>query len=523
MHSQSEEDIDVDLLEICPGEADGFSEFGDTESTFDGDLMSTSLQSPFNRLRPNTPLPYKPRTPRYFAEYQPLSELRNLTSSVSSSPAITFATTPTSSTSNPIMSSSLGQPSAFTRPSRTPTPLIPLPPSQTIPPSVPPVTNFFTLSSQTLSSINSPFASSSSSSQPPFIPNPPYPIFPPVTPVTPPVLPAPKPIPQPPMQRNSVIIPFTKSAPPAPKPTQLIMMTDKPIVTACTLTQIHPTIPASLPIPKTNIPPSLLGKIPRVLVNYYIQSDPDACPHLSHICTIQSMDVSPTSYCDEAFYGEARKSLLQHLKTTTPYKQMNQIGIRYELFEMTAAYTPATKEDGIRPGLHLLFFPLTREAKSSAPRPEITKREDEPRSIYINIYFRLRLHKPRPEYFCLSHADKQNLQNLIDFLFKQQWQADHMNQVNALKRPALWTSKHANKMSKANLIAAISATKHMPPPPPPLPGNPLPPSPLSRLPAMGPATIISNTPISTAPTSTTTTSTTATAPLDLPISIPISN
>ena len=29
MHSQSEEDIDVDLLEICPGEADGFSEFGD--------------------------------------------------------------------------------------------------------------------------------------------------------------------------------------------------------------------------------------------------------------------------------------------------------------------------------------------------------------------------------------------------------------------------------------------------------------------------------------------------------------
>ena len=164
-----------------------------------------------------------------------------------------------------------------------------------------------------------------------------------------------------------------------------------------TSTPLLPSPP--LPIPGVMVKIHLLTRDPA----NNIQSTPTSvkfCP-----------STLPNRHISNTFYDFIKNTYMMDLKNTVPYKQMNQIGVRYELLDMTAGYTDHMKR---RDHLLNLSSPLTSEAKATAPPPLIQTHPDYGIFMEINIHFLLKLHRPAPESYTLSLADRNLMKNYIE-------------------------------------------------------------------------------------------------------------
>ena len=127
-------------------------------------------------------------------------------------------------------------------------------------------------------------------------------------------------------------------------------------------------------------------------------------PKLTHICSFHNLTPKPQGYLTDEFYQDIQNSTLRHLKNAVPYVQLQQIGVRHEIFGMTASY--AIESQTKRSKLFELNFPLLPSLIQIAPPPLLLVRKNAVPFISVNVYFELKLHKPPQDHYILSRQDK---------------------------------------------------------------------------------------------------------------------
>jgi hypothetical protein len=115
-------------------------------------------------------------------------------------------------------------------------------------------------------------------------------------------------------------------------------------------------------------------------------------------------------HLSNSFYTTLKDSYMANLRQTIPFKQLNQIGIRHKLRNMTSTYTTT---DNVQHTLNL-STPLNPEEKMIAPSPFVQNNTDYGQIIDLNINFLLRLHKPPLEAYTLSLDDRNMMRSFLD-------------------------------------------------------------------------------------------------------------
>ena len=174
--------------------------------------------------------------------------------------------------------------------------------------------------------------------------------------------------------------------------------------------------PLSVTIPDSAIfDPKLLKKIPTFTVNFYLVTDPDLkSPKVTQMCSVAGLRYPPTDYYDNLFYIKMTKLFVSHMKTVTPFKQLNKIGVRHKFYNQEASYWPEVSTQNPKPKLFTFRLPIAPNDLREI-RPQIMKINEGP-FIPLNIYYRLQLHKPIAEAFFLSREDKLHLSSLLTVL-----------------------------------------------------------------------------------------------------------
>ena len=94
--------------------------------------------------------------------------------------------------------------------------------------------------------------------------------------------------------------------------------------------------------------------------------------------------------------------------------QLQQIGVRHEIFGMTASYAIESQTE--RSKLFYLEFPLPSNLLQTAPHALLLNQKNTPPFISANVYFQLKLHKPHQDFYILSRQDKDLLELLMGTL-----------------------------------------------------------------------------------------------------------
>ena len=219
---------------------------------------------------------------------------------------------------------------------------------------------------------------------------------------------------------QSVSLPTSHAPSPSPS-TSSIFTPVIPANTTASYLPFQPTSQLQQPMMFTQPPPSFVplpiqvqqpAIHPGILLKIHLSSKEQGesiqtTPTSTKFCPA----VTPNRHISNSFYTYVKTSYFDDLKNSVPYKQMNQIGVRFELTDMVVTYVSQSNKQVIT--LNLLS-PLTPETKSAAPNPEIQTHPSHGSYIELNVHFSLKLHKPSPTSYTLSTADRNMMRSFIE-------------------------------------------------------------------------------------------------------------
>ncbi len=210
----------------------------------------------------------------------------------------------------------------------------------------------------------------------------------------------------------------------APSPSPSTSSTFTPVIPANTTASFlpfQPTNQLSQPMMFTQPPPSFVPLPiqvqqptihPGILLKIHLSSKEQGetiqtTPTSTKFCPA----VTPNRHISNSFYTYVKTPYFDDLKNSVPYKQMNQIGVRFELTDMIVTYVSQSNKQTCT---LILSSPLLPETKSSAPLPEIQSHPSHGSFIELNVHFSLKLHKPSPTAYTLSTSDRNMMRCFIE-------------------------------------------------------------------------------------------------------------
>ena len=133
---------------------------------------------------------------------------------------------------------------------------------------------------------------------------------------------------------------------------------------------------------------------------------------LTPVATKYSPPDIPFRYLSNFFYETVKTTYVEEMKDLSPYRQMNQIGVRLELFDMTAAYL--ISREGPSEVYHNVSFPISPQDKANAPIPLVISNQEYGSHMEAKVYFQIRFHRPPPDSYVLTPHDRTMIRTLID-------------------------------------------------------------------------------------------------------------